>query len=626
MHRILETQPRDPRDLRERRRDFARSIVGRAAFERREDRELVVLSGADHERKPEAGAVGVVGGIEAPDLLRGELVEPGRRLLSAGRRGEPPFARESSGEIGMRRDQLELPLDGRGLDDVDQRRVQAVEIGEGTALPCRGGDPRRAFESEADGGDECGLIRCVERGETRHPRIHSIRSLLLRHATLVATFDDADRTIADGAVLVRGNAIEAVGPTRELSAQADEIVDARGLVLLPGLVNTHHHFYQTLTRNLPAAQNAELFDWLVAHYPIWARLTPEAVRASTATAIAELLLSGCTTAADHGYIWPNGARVDDQIAVAREMGLRFHASRGSMSLGRSQGGLPPDEAVEDEDEILRDSERVIREHHDPERYAMTRVVLAPCSPFSVTPDLMRASAELARRHGVHLHTHLCETVDEERYCLERYGRRPVPFAESLGWSGPDVWFAHAIHLAPEEIRRLGAVRTGVAHCPTSNMRLGSGIAPVLAQQAAGMRVGLGVDGSASNDGSHLLDEVRQTMLLQRVAHGAAAMTARDALRLATRGGAAVLGRDDIGALAPGMAADLIAIRVDGLATAGGSLHDALAALVFCKPPTVELSIVNGAVRVRDGRLVDVDLPALIARHETAARNLTTPSP
>ncbi|HYZ16622.1 MAG TPA: 8-oxoguanine deaminase, partial [Candidatus Acidoferrum sp.] len=397
------------------------------------------------------------------------------------------------------------------------------------------------------------MIRCVQRRETRHLQdAYSIRSLLLRHATLVATFDDADRTIADGAILVRGNVIEAVGPTRELTAQADEVVDARGLVLLPGLINTHHHFYQTLTRNLPEAQDAELFDWLVAHYPIWARLTPEAIRASTAIAIAELLLSGCTTAADHGYVWPNGARVDDQIAVAREMGLRFHASRGSMSLGRSRGGLPPDEAVEDEETILRDSERAIREHHDPKPYAMIRLVLAPCSPFSVTPELMRASAELARKHGVHLHTHLCETVDEERYCLERYGLRPVPFAESLGWSGPDVWFAHAIHLAPVEIARLGAVRTGVAHCPTSNMRLGSGIAPVLAQRDAGMRVGLGVDGSASNDGSHLLDEVRQTMLLQRVAHGAGAMSAREALRLATRGGAAVLGRDDIGVLAPGM--------------------------------------------------------------------------
>jgi 8-oxoguanine deaminase len=423
-------------------------------------------------------------------------------------------------------------------------------------------------------------------------------------------------------VLLRGNIVEAVGPSSEITAQADEVVDARGLVLLPGLVCTHHHFYQTLTRNLPQAQDAELFDWLVAHYPIWARLTPEAVRASTAVAAAELLLSGCTTAADHGYVWPNGARVDDQIAVAREMGLRFHASRGSMSRGRSQGGLPPDEAVEDEAAILRDCERVIGEHHDPSRYAMTRIVLAPCSPFSVTPELMRASAELARQHdNVHLHTHLCETVDEEKYCLEQYGKRPVEFAESLGWSGPDVWFAHAIFMGRDEFERLGARRTGVAHCPTSNMRLGSGIAPVLAQRDAGMRVGLGVDGSASNDGSHMLDEARHAMLLQRVAHGASAMTAREALRLATRGGAEVLGRDDIGQLAPGMAADLIGIRVDDLATAGGSVHDPLASLVFCRIPNVDLSIVNGAIRVRDGRLTGVDVAALVARHEAAARAL-----
>jgi 8-oxoguanine deaminase len=452
----------------------------------------------------------------------------------------------------------------------------------------------------------------------------SVRTLLLRHATLVATFDDAGREIADGAVLVRGNAIESVGPTHELSAQADEVIDARGLVLLPGLICTHHHFYQTLTRNLPQAQDAELFDWLVAHYPIWARLTPEAVRASTATAIAELLLSGCTTAADHGYIWPNGARVDDQIAVAREMGLRFHAARGSMSRGRSQGGLPPDAAVEDENVILHDSERVIREHHDPVRFSMTRIVLAPCSPFSVTSDLMRASAELARKHeNVHLHTHLCETKDEERFCLEQYGKRPVELAESLGWTGPDVWFAHAIHMEPAELERLGACRTGVAHCPTSNMRLGSGIAPVRAQRDAGMRVGLGVDGSASNDGSHMLDEARHAMLLQRIAHGARGMSAREALRLATRGGAGVLGRDDIGHLAPGMAADVIGVRVNGLATAGGSVHDALASLVFCRIPNVELSLVNGAVRVADGRLCGVDVAELVGRHDRAARALMT---
>jgi cytosine/adenosine deaminase-related metal-dependent hydrolase len=446
-------------------------------------------------------------------------------------------------------------------------------------------------------------------------------TLLVRDATLLATFDDADREIGGGGLFARDGVIEAVGPSATLPEHADEIVDAHGMVILPGLVCTHHHFYQTLTRNLPAGQDVELFPWLVAHYPIWARLTPGGVRSATAVALAELMLSGCTTAADHGYIWPNGARLDDQIAVAGEMGVRFHAARGSMSVGRSRGGLPPDDAVEDEAEILRDCERVIAEYHDPARYAMTRIVLAPCSPFSVSPELMSASATLARKHGCFLHTHLGETDDEERYCLEHFGKRPVAFAESLGWSGPDVWYAHAVHVAPDEIARLGASRTGVAHCPTSNMRLGSGIAPVLAQMQAGMRVGLGVDGSASNDGSHILDEARHAMLLQRVAKGAAAMSARTALRLATRGGAEVLGRDDVGYLAPGMAADFIGVRVDGLATAGGAVHDPLASLVFCRIPNVDLNVIAGRTRVRNGELVDVDVPELISHHNRLAREL-----
>ena len=446
-------------------------------------------------------------------------------------------------------------------------------------------------------------------------------TLLVCDATLVTTFDDSDRRVLNAGIFARDGVIEAIGSHELLPAKADEVIDAHGMVILPGLICTHHHFYQTLTRNLPAGQDAELFPWLVAHYPIWAKLTPEGVRSSTAIALAELMLSGCTTAADHGYLWPNGSRVDDQIAVARAMGVRFHASRGSMSVGRSRGGLPPDDVVEDEAAILRDCERVIAEHHDPARHAMTRVVLAPCSPFSVSPELMRASAELARKHGCSLHTHLCETKDEEQYCLEKFGQRPVAFAESLGWSGPDVWYAHAVHLAPEEIERLGASRTGVAHCPTSNMRLGAGIAPLLAQVRAGMHVGLGVDGSASNDGCHMLDEARQAMLLQRVAHGAGAMSAHEALRLGTRGGAEVLGRDDIGWLAPGMAADFIGVRIDTLQTAGGAVHDPLASLVFCRIPQVDLNVIAGRVRVRNGALVDVDLPELIARHNRLAREL-----
>lgn len=444
-------------------------------------------------------------------------------------------------------------------------------------------------------------------------------TLLIRHAELIATMNDTDSRIADGAILIEDNVIQRVGPTADLPAAADETIDARTMVILPGLVNTHHHFYQTLTRNVPAAQNAKLFDWLVTLYPIWARLTPEAIAVSTKIAIAELMLSGCTTASDHTYIWPNGARIDDQIAAAREMGIRFHAGRGSMSVGESQGGLPPDAVVEDEDAILRDSRRVIEEYHDPARLAMLRIVLAPCSPFSVSPSLMRQSAELARAYGVHLHTHLAETRDEEDYCRQVFAKTPVELAEDLGWVGPDVWHAHLVHAHPLEVPRLGATRTGIAHCPTSNMRLASGIAPVRSWLSAGCRVGLGVDGSASNDGSHLLAEARQAMLLQRVVNGPDALSAGEALRLATRGGAEVLGREEIGVLAPGMAADLIGFRTDRLDFAGGAVHDPLAALVFCQPGRVDLSIINGRVRVQNGELLGIDLPPLIARHNAMAR-------
>ena len=446
-------------------------------------------------------------------------------------------------------------------------------------------------------------------------------TLLVKNAELVVAMDDADRRWADGGVYVVDNVIRRVGPTGELPAEADRVIDARGMIVLPGLVNTHHHFFQTLTRNVPGAQDATLFEWLRVHYPIWAGLTPEAIAVGTKVAIAELLLSGCTTASDHTYLWPNGARLDDQIEAAIEMGIRFHASRGSMSVGESRGGLPPDRVVEDEDAILRDSRRVIEAYHDAGRYAMLRLVLAPCSPFSVSPALMRQSAELARAYGVHLHTHLAETRDEEDYCRRRFGRSPVELAEELGWTGSDVWHAHVVHAAPAEIGRLGQAATGVAHCPSSNMRLGSGVAPMRALLRAGVRVGLGVDGSASNDGSHLLAEARQAMLLQRVGGDPTELTAVEALRLATRGGAAVLGRDDIGQLAPGMAADFVGYRLDTLAFAGGAVHDPLAALLFCQPPSVDLSVIDGRVRVEEGELVDVDLPPLIARHNVVARAL-----
>lgn len=452
-------------------------------------------------------------------------------------------------------------------------------------------------------------------------------SLLIQHARLIATMDDANTQIRDGSIYIEDNVIRQIGQAGAgdagdaLEHDADVTIDASDMVILPGLVNTHHHFYQTLTRNLPAAQNADLFTWLRVHYPIWAGLTPEAIAVSTQVAIAELMLSGCTTASDHTYLWPNGARLDDQIEAARAMGFRFHAARGSMSVGESQGGLPPDRVVEDEAAILRDSQRVIEEYHDASRYSMLRIVLAPCSPFSVSPNLMRESIALARTYGIHSHTHLAETRDEAAYCAETFGRTPVELAEDLGWVGEDVWHAHMVHPSGDEISRLGETHTGVAHCPTSNMRLASGIAPLRALRQAGARVGLGVDGSASNDGSHLLAEARQALLLHRVMGDPAALTAHEALWLATRGGAAVLGRDDIGMLAPGMAADIVGYRLDTLALAGGAVHDPLAALVFCQPPNVDLSVINGRVRVQDGRLLALDQQALVARHNAIATAL-----
>jgi cytosine/adenosine deaminase-related metal-dependent hydrolase len=449
----------------------------------------------------------------------------------------------------------------------------------------------------------------------------------VRHAELLATFDDAGREIRDGSVLIEGDRISWVGPDSELPDELSRRrqtltweIDARHHVVLPGLVNTHHHFYQTLTRNLPAGQDAELFDWLVAHYPVWARMDREALIASSRLAAAELMLSGCTTAADHTYIWPNDTRVDDEIEAVLDMGLRFHCSRGSMSVGESLGGLPPDSVVEDEDAILADTRRVIETYHDEGDYAMTRIVVAPCSPFSVSQDLMRESADLARSYGVHLHTHLAETRAEDEYCSRTLGATPVEFAERVGWAGEDVWFAHMVHPREEEIARLGQYRCGAAHCPSSNMRLGSGIAPLARMDAAGMRVGLGVDGSASNDSSNMLGEVRQAMLLQRLG-GDMAMSARRALWYATRGGAAVLGRGDIGRIAPGAAADLIGVRLDTLSMAGGAVHDPLAALLFCSNPVVSFSCINGARRVVDGELQGVDVGSLVRRHNRAATEL-----
>ncbi len=450
-------------------------------------------------------------------------------------------------------------------------------------------------------------------------------TLLVRHAKVLVTMNDRREEILDGGFFAREGWIEQVGLSSTLPQAADHVLDLTGHVVIPGMVNTHHHLYQTLTRAVPAAQDADLFRWLTTLYPIWARLTPQAIRVSTQVGLAELALSGCSTASDHLYIFPNGARLDDEIEAAQQIGMRFHASRGSMSLGESKGGLPPDRVVEREEDILRDTRRLIEAYHDPRPGAMLRVVVAPCSPFSVSEALMREAAELARSYAVRLHTHLAETKDEERFCLERFGRRPVGFAEDLGWVGQDVWYAHGVHINASEVERLAATHTGVAHCPSSNMRLASGIAPVRQYIQRSVRVGLGVDGSASNDGSHLLAEARQAMLLDRVAAALdpeprAMLTGRQALELATRGGASVLGRDDIGALTPGRCADFAAFDTRSLPYAG-SLHDPVAALVFCAPQPVDQLYVHGRCIVKDRLLQTAEVPVLVEQHNRIAADL-----
>jgi cytosine/adenosine deaminase-related metal-dependent hydrolase len=456
------------------------------------------------------------------------------------------------------------------------------------------------------------------------PSQPSGKTLLVRHARLLLTMDAQRREIADGAVFIRGHVVEQVGASADLPQEADEVIDASGHLVMPGLVNTHHHMYQSLTRVVPAAQDGELFNWLTTLYPIWANLTSEMIRVSTLTAMAELMLSGCTTSSDHLYIYPNDCRLDDSIEAAQQIGMRFHAARGSMSVGRSNGGLPPDSVVEKEDAILKDTQRLIETWHDGARHAMLRIAVAPCSPFSVSRDLMQASARLARSHGVSMHTHLAENINDVAYSLEKFGMTPAQYAEDCGWVGHDVWHAHCVQLDDAGIDLFARTRTGVAHCPCSNMRLASGIAPVRRMLDRGVPVGLGVDGSASNDGGHMLGEARQAMLLQRVGFGHDAMTARQALEMATLGGANVLKRDDIGALAPGMSADLVLFRLDQVGYAG-AMQDPVAALVFCTPSNVDCSIIHGQVVVRDGQLATVELGPLMERHNSLARRLAEQS-
>jgi 8-oxoguanine deaminase len=479
-----------------------------------------------------------------------------------------------------------------------------------------------------------------------------LRTLLIHNARCIATFDHANpglaRELHDASIFIQGHRIIAMGPAEDLPQTADEVIDARGHLVTPGLVNTHHHMFQSLTRAIPAVQNAELFGWLRGLYPVWAGLTPDMVHVSTQVAMAELLLSGCTTSSDHLYIYPNGVRLDDSIEAARHIGMRFVASRGSMSVGQSQGGLPPDSVVESEAFILQDTRRLIETHHSDAHGAMVNVAVAPCSPFSVSRDLMRESALLARSYGVRLHTHLAENDHDLAYSREKFNCTPTEYAQDLGWLGHDVWHAHCVKLDAAGISLFAASRTGVAHCPCSNMRLGSGIAPIRKMLDAGVAVGLGVDGSASNDAAHMVNEARQALLLARVGRamqapeshvdaagkpqtffgcdlGPAEMTARDALAMATRGGAQVLGRSDIGHLAVGMCADLALFDLRTLAFAGGAVHDPVAALLLCASPPAAYTVVNGRVVVRQGQLATLDAGQLIERHNALALELVRKS-
>lgn len=457
------------------------------------------------------------------------------------------------------------------------------------------------------------------------------QTLLIKNIDFLLTMDGHHREIQNGGLFIRNGFIEQVGFSSDLPQTADEIYDFSGHVVLPGFINTHHHFYQTLTRAVPAAQNSNLFNWLKTLYPIWARMNPDDIRISTQTALAELALSGCTTASDHLYLFPNGSLLDDEINAASEVGLRLHASRGSMSLGESNGGLPPDSVVDSEEHILNDSQRLIQRYHDGTPGSMVQIVLAPCSPFSVTGELMRESAKMAREYHVQLHTHLAETQDEEVFCLQKFGYRPVGYMQSVDWVGNDVWFAHSVHINTEEIKVFANEGCGVAHCPSSNMRLGSGIAPIMDYLTAGVKVGLGVDGSASNDSSHLMAEARQAMLLARLRAGLlgaslsgddspSLFSARNAIEVATRGGASVLGRNDIGSLEVGKCADFIAIDLNRLDFAGG-LHDPIAALLFCNPQKVDWNFVHGKAVVKNGILANLDLDLLIRTHNLAAKRL-----
>ncbi|MCD6449048.1 MAG: 8-oxoguanine deaminase [Thermotogaceae bacterium] len=444
---------------------------------------------------------------------------------------------------------------------------------------------------------------------------------LFKNIEYLATFDNDERELKNAYILVEDNVIKEVG-TGEYEGEVDEIYDLDSMLVLPGFVNTHHHFYQTLFRNVKGAQNVKLFDWLVFLYERWKHIDEEASYVSALTAIYEMMLTGVTTTTDHLYLYPygNNAIFDAEIEAAKRTGVRFHPTRGSMSLSRKDGGLPPDSVVQTEEEIIEESIRVIKQYHDPSKYSMLRIALAPCSPFSVTPEIMRESAKIAEEYDVLLHTHLAETLDEEEFCLEKFGKRPVDYMEEIGWLNPRVWFAHLVHLSDKDIEKLAKNDVGMAHCPASNMRLGSGIARVKDMKDK-LRIGIAVDGSASNDTNNFLQEIRLAFLLQRVKYGAAAITAREVLRMATMGGARVLRMDDyIGSIEPGKAADFIGIRLDKIELAG-CLDDPVASVVFCDPRRVDTVVINGNIRIWNGEIVGEDMQKIIEWQNRKSREL-----
>jgi len=451
-------------------------------------------------------------------------------------------------------------------------------------------------------------------------------SLLIRDVHTLITMDPRNTVLRGGFIYAEGGEIKQVGKRPPARLRADRTISARYSVALPGLINTHHHLYQTLTRAHAAAADVELFEWLRTLYPLWARLDEESLHMAALVGMAELLLSGCTTTADHHYVFPRGQPklIDAEIEAARKIGIRFHPTRGSMSVGQSRGGLPPDSVVQSEDAILLDSERLIDEYHDPAPGSMLRVGLAPCSPFSVSEQLMRATAEIAHRHQVRLHTHLAETRDEQDYCLKHFRKRPLDLLADVGWLGETTWVAHGIHFNRREVARLGRAAVGIAHCPSSNMRLGSGIAPALALRRAGCPVGLGVDGSASNDSSHMLAEARQALLFNRLAHGAAALNVGEALRLATVEGARCLGRSDVGSLEVGKRADIALFDLRDVGYSGAG--DAVTALLLCAPSRVETLILEGRVVVENHELKTLALEPVLARHRRLAARMVEGPP